>query len=146
MFKNLKSKIQPKTAEPSPQIRAFKDGNVSVLEFDCIGLSYDALKSLGEKNPMYKKAKKSPDRHTEYEYHNFTNKPVSFDGYKVLINNVIVGYVPDACYKKFDDIMANKKVTSLYAKIYGGNYVIVNSEGVWKENDSLHCSVRIRYK
>ena len=148
---NLKSRFETKikptapAAQPvkeKPNVRQYQDGNISVIEFNAIGLNYDALESLGEYNPQYRKAKKSKERKTIYEYHDFINKPVTFDGYKILINNVIIGYAPKPAYPVLD----NGKITSVYAKIYGGNYVIVNSDGVWKENDTLHCSIRIRYK
>lgn len=145
---NLKSKIESKiksavVEKPAASpVRTHQDGNITVMEFEIIGASQPALESLGEYNKEFKKAKKSKERQRIYEYHNFINKPVTFDGYKILINNVIVGYAPPDAYPVLD----SRKITSVYAKIYGGNYVITNETGVYPEYDYLHCSVRLRYK
>lgn len=161
MFKLFKGKQQPQhqATKPSiivasemppsmekPRIKQTKDGNISVLSFDVEKPNQKNLKSLGEPNPQYIKPTINGTRRNEYEYINYNNSPVEFDNNNVIVGGVVVGTVPSDARALLSDILENKNVTSKYASIHSGNYLLITETQAFKEQNYIYCTIRIRYK
>ena len=159
MFKNLKSKLESKIetklksavveqpARPvTPNVVKRQDGNVTQLRFDVAQPIQRNIKSLGVLNPQYVKPTIDGTRRNEYEYINYTNKPIEFDNNMVLINHVCVGSVPDGCKTELADILANKKITSTHASIHSGNYMLITEDNARPLYNTIGVTIRIRYK
>lgn len=159
MFKNLKSKLESKietkiksavveqAARPeSPTVRKRQDGNITELRFDVAQPIQRNIKTLGVLNPQYTKPTIDGTRRNEYEYINYTNKPIEFDNNMVIIDHVCVGSVPDGAKAELADILTNKKITSTYASIHSGNYMLVTADAARPLYNTIGVTIRIRYK
>lgn len=132
-------------AESEKPYREYKDGNFNVFKFEAIGLSQPGLESICTVNPEYKCAKVDGTRRNVYKYIKPNRPNVTFDEYKVLINDVIVGCVPTNAIAEFDRIRDEQKIITVGASIHSGDYMLINETSKHPVYNNLGCTVFVRF-